>query len=507
MRSRDLGAYYENAKTEELSTSMNTSVIFTKGVMWSGTSSFLNSLFRFGILIFLVRILGPYSFGLFSLTLIIVDFGNDIGDFGMGPALVQKQNINKRLLDSIFWTVLIGCSTLTFIAVLTAPIVAHFFHESILIQLIIVSSISFIIRGAGLVHKAMLLKHMLFKKIAIIECGSTIIFGASSILFIYFEFGVWSLIYGLLLQRLLDTILSWCFWKYRPSFQYNYKEIREVLKFAKNITGERISYFISSRMDYIIVGRVLSTTALGFYTLASELTTLPAKRISTIVSGVAFPTFSIMQNNNDGLRRAYLKVNKTLSLITFPLLAGLFVLSSQFVHIFYDSSWIPTIMPMQILCLVGAIKSIMHNNGAIFYAKNRTDISLKWGVIQLVIIPLPLILGSFYGLPGIAVALSVTYICFFVYLQRILNSLLEIKIGDYLNMLMPSVAYSLGIILLCTISKGLLNRLIGNNIVLEVSILILASTICYLLIIYRYERNLWAEITGLLKASLKPRAT
>ena len=149
----------------------------------------------------------------------------------------------------------------------------------------------------------------------------------------------------------------------------------------------------------------------------------------------------------------------------------------------------------------------MHNNGAIFYAKNRTDISLKWGVIQLVIIPLPLILGSFYGLPGIAVALSVTYICFFVYLQRILNSLLEIKIGDYLNMLMPSVAYSLGIILLCTISKGLLNRLIGNNIVLEVSILILASTICYLLIIYRYERNLWAEITGLLKASLKPRAT
>ena len=475
--------------------------------MWSGASSFLNSLFRFGIFIALARILGPHSFGLFSLTFIIVDFGNDIGDFGMGPALVQKQDINKRLLDTIFWTVLIGCSALTFIAVLAAPIFARFFHETILIKLIIISSFSFIIRGASLVHRAMLLKHMMFNKIAIIESGSTIVFGISSILFAYYGFGVWSLIYGLIIQRSLDTILSWGFWKYKPSFQYNIKEAREVLKFAKNITGERISYFVSSRMDYIIVGRVLGTTALGFYTLASELTTLPAKRISSLVSGVAFPTFSLMQNNGEGLRSAYLKVNKTLSLITFPLLAGLLALSSLFVHIFYDSSWIPMIVPIQILCLVGAIKSIMHNNGAIFYTKNRTDISLKWGIIQLVIIPLPLMLGSYYGLAGIAIALTVTYICFFVYIQRILNSLLAIKFGDYLNLLLPSVAYSLGIILFCTISKGLLNSLVGNNIALEASIIIVASVLGYFLIIYKCEKNLWAEISGLLKAGLKPRAT
>jgi len=116
-------------------------------------------------------------------------------------------------------------------------------------------------------------------------------------------------------------------------------------------------------------------------------------------------------------------------------------------------------------------------------------------------------LGSYYGLAGIAIALTVTYICFFVYIQRILNSLLAIKFGDYLNLLLPSVAYSLGIILFCTISKGLLNSLVGNNIALEASIIIVASVLGYFLIIYKCEKNLWAEISGLLKAGLKPRAT
>jgi len=75
---------------------------FARGVCWTGGSSIITSLVRFLMIAVLARLLTPQDFGLFSLSLLVVDFGNDLGDFGTGPAIIQHHQVTRSLLNTVF---------------------------------------------------------------------------------------------------------------------------------------------------------------------------------------------------------------------------------------------------------------------------------------------------------------------------------------------------------------------------------------------------------------------
>lgn len=480
--------------------------LFTKGVLWSGGSSVVTSVVRLLIIFVLARLLAPNDFGLFSLTLLVIEFGNDIGDLGTGPAIIQRQHINQRLLSTIFWTVMLGGAVLFIIGIILSPLFAWFFHESKLIKLIIISSISFIIRSAGFVHRALLQKKMLFKKIAIVEIGSTLVFGLVSIILAIQGNGVWSLIYGLLAHRLADVIIVWRVSRFRPSLEYDFSESLQVFHFAKNITGERITYFFSSRMDYIIIGRILGPSLLGYYTLANEIINLLIKRISAIFSTVSFPTFSILQDQIDRLKNAYIRVNKTLSLITFPLLGGLMALASESVRTFYGAGWEPVIVPLQVLCIVGAIKSIMYNNGTIFYTRKRPELAFKWGLIQMITIPIPLLIGSIYGLTGIALSLTITFVVYFIYIQNVINSLIELKFIKYMRIFLPSIVATIFMTVVIVVYKSSITMIYPINDTFVLLVGCIVASISYLLFLKLFVQGSWLEMKDIAKKILTIRA-
>lgn len=467
---------------------------FARGVAWTGTSSIATSLIRLLIIVVLARLLRPEDFGLFSLTLLLVDFGNDVGDLGTGPAIIQHQNITQRLLSTVFWTTLLGSVVLLVAVALLAPVFSWFFNEKLLGSLIMVSSISFVVRAGGFVHRALLQKALKFNRIAIVEIGSVIVFGLVSVLLAVKGFGVWSLVYGLLAHRVSDVILVWCVARFRPTFEFDWVEGSKVFRFARNITGERISYFFSGKMDYIIIGRLLGPGMLGYYTLASEIASLPQKRIASIVSTVSLPTFSLLQAQAEALRNAYVRVNKTLSLVAFPLLAGLIPLAPEFVHIFYGKTWSPVILPMQILCLVGAIRCIMNGNGAILYATGRTDVAFRWGLIQLITIPIPLAIGAMYGLSGVAMALTCTFVLYFVYMQHVINTLINLQFRPYLHNFLTAGLGSLCVIVVVMAVKMALSVTLQLNSLLVLLAGGFSGGISYMALIRMLDRDSWEEI-------------
>jgi PST family polysaccharide transporter len=490
----------ENSSEGPLRIQTRLSELFATGVLWSGGSSIITSAVRLLNIAILARLLAPKDFGLFSLTLLLVDFGNDLGDLGTGPAIIQRKEVSQRLLSTIFWLTIIGGGCIFIISSILAPVFAWFFHEKMLTKLIIVSSLSFIIRPSGFVHRALLQKKLSFNRIGLIEIGSTMVFGLVSITLALKGYGVWSLVYGLLTHRIADVILAWLMSEFRPSLEFESGEIRKVLHFIKNITGERVTYFLSSRMDYVIIGRLLGSTFLGFYTLASEITRLPQRRLSAIITTVAFPTFSRMQEENERLKNSYIKVNKTLSLITFPLMGGLAAFAPEFVRAFYGPGWEPVIVPMQILCALSAIRSIMHNNGTIFYIKNRPDLAFRWGLIQMITIPIPLLIGATYGLRGVAIALTITFIFYFVYIQKIINSLIDLHLLTYLRNFQSIITSSILIIVFISIYKVGIKKIVDvNNIVILLSGSIITA-ILYLISVRLFNQSSWYEINSLFRS-------
>ena len=195
-----------------------------------------------------------------------------------------------------------------------------------------------------------------------------------------------------------------------------------------------------------------------------------------------------------------MKVNKTLSLVAFPLLTGLIVFAPEFVRVFYGEDWGPVIVPMQILCIVGTIKSIMRNNGTIFFIKNRPDLSFKWGITQMVTIPIPLLIGTLYGLSGVATALTITFLIYFIYIQNIVNSLIGLKFQTYLKIFFSGTIasmYMVGVAVICKISLFFLS----NDLLILITGCII-SGISYLFFVKLLDQSSWYELKYLAKKIL-----
>src|SRR5690625_2286998 len=66
-----------------------------KGFVWMFSGSGVQTVMQFIVLIALARLLDPESFGVASAALVVISFTVIMSTLGLGPALVQKKEINN----------------------------------------------------------------------------------------------------------------------------------------------------------------------------------------------------------------------------------------------------------------------------------------------------------------------------------------------------------------------------------------------------------------------------
>ena len=203
--------------------------------------------------------------------------------------------------------------------------------------------------------------------------------------------------------------------------------LKSYLAFGSHVMGSSVLNYIDTNVDYLVVGRMIGASALGYYTLAYNLITFPLYKISTIITRVTFPAFSKIQNDNQTLRTGYLKVVRYISMITFPMLAGMFVVAPEFIMVVYGSKWTPMILTLQILCLAGALKSIGTTVGTILLSKGRPDIQFKWNILTVIVLTIAVLLGVKYGIEGVAAMVTISAVLLFSIIQRITNKLIDLE--------------------------------------------------------------------------------
>jgi len=412
------------------------------GVKWSGISLLSNQVFQFVITAILARLLFPKDFGLVGMAAIFSGLVGTVNDLGLSSAIIQRKELDNSHLSTSFWASLVMGIIIFGIAFVVAPFAANFFEKEIVAPIIIVSSIGFIIGPFGVVHRSLLSKELKFKKIAIIEISATIISGITAISMAFLGFGVWSLVFNGLAANMTKVILLWILCQWHPSIQFSKERFKELFSFGANVTGHRIANYIGANIDYFFIGKFLGDSALGLYTLGYSLATYPQRRLSSIVTKVAFPAFSKIQDDNERIRRNYLKSITYISLVVFPLLISMIILAPYFIKVIYGNKWIPMIIPLQILCVAGFNYAIGTTTGSIFFSKNRPDIAFKMtlglrvGLLGTLVF---IAINVNHSIIGVAVAVvSYTLITRFIS-QWLANRLIDLKMKNYLWSLFPAV--------------------------------------------------------------------
>ncbi|WP_336511698.1 oligosaccharide flippase family protein [Candidatus Accumulibacter phosphatis] len=121
--------------------------------------------------------------------------------------------------------------------------------------------------------------------------------------------------------------------------------------------GEFCGFFYS-QADMFVAGKLLGKEALGFYSVAMHLASLPVQKVSGILNQVAFPAFSKIQNDSATVKLHVLKSVRILSFLSFPVLWGISSIAPEIVQLLLGPKWEPAILPLQILPMIMPLRMI-----------------------------------------------------------------------------------------------------------------------------------------------------
>lgn len=378
------------------------------GLGWSAISQITRQGASFLVSLILARLLGPGAYGLVGMVTIFTGFGSLFVELGLGAGLIQRKEVNAEQISSIFWLNIFMSAVLAGLMVVSAPLIAGFYHQPALTALAQVSALAFIIGGMGTVQNALLSRQLRFSALAKIDMTATAFSGALGIIMALRGFGAWSLVGQTLSQSSFKTMGLWVSSDWRPSARFKFAAIRDFAGFSGNLFGYNVFNYWVRNADQMIIGKCVGSLALGLYARAYQLMVLPVYQISGVASGVMFPVLSSIQHDHARLRSIYLRAIGTIHLIAAPIYAGLFAVADTFVDAVLGGHWQGLVPILRILCLVGFFQPVGNSTGWLFTALGRTGTMFKWGICTGVAYVAGFVIGSHWGVMGVTWAYCIT---------------------------------------------------------------------------------------------------
>lgn len=408
------------------------------GAKWTTSATIISTILQFLQMLIVARILSPASFGIVSISTIFINFFNIFVDLGFSNSIIAKQEVDRKNLSTIFFLNIILGVIIFFIIYLLSPLIANFYNNDRLIKVVRTASLFFLFIYYGHIYGLLLIKELQFKDSAIVDITSAIIGSFATMFFAYGGFEEMALIYGQLCLYLTKTLLQILFGlKYFiPVIYFNINKIMDHVKFGFYNLGDGLLGFASSNLDFLIIGRLLGTQQLGYYTIAFQLAVFPITRLNPIILKIAYPIFAKMQATGADLKHAYIKVLDITSFANFPLIAGLFITAESIVPIFYGSKWSPSIPLVHILIFVSFVSCLSHPLFILAYSKNKPNYLFYLNLIIIIIQwPILYLFSYYWQTKGVAFGyLFVSIIGLFANFY-----IVHILVGNFISILLRTI--------------------------------------------------------------------
>ena len=308
-----------------------------------------------------------------------------------------------------------------------------------------VLAIGFPIAACGVLPRALLERDLRFKPLGLLEAMAAIAGGAVTIALALSGAGVWAMVAGTLVSTVALAGGLWAFVRPAPGVRCSRHDVQDLLAFGSNVLGSRLAGYVIANVDYLIIGRLMGPAALGAYSLAYKLVTWPMMKVSHVVLRVAFPAFARV--DDDAVFRAhYVRLVGTLAMVAFPLLAGLAATAPELIPLVFGPQWESSVFVTQVMCGVGALKALVCSIGTVFLGRGRPDIELKLNVLGAVKLPLFILAGAPWGLPGIAIAMLISALTGVPFQQYFANRLIGLDWPTYLRGVAPPAGAALAML-------------------------------------------------------------
>jgi len=430
------------------------------GVFWTTVQTVINAGFGLIIQLVLAKILFPRDFGIVGMAVVFISFIEVFNELGMGSALIQKKKelLTPSHFDTAFWTGILWSSLLFLFIFLITPFVADFYKEDQLNNILPIISLSILLSPLSLVHKAKLTKAMSFKKLAIINNSSNIISGITALILAFTGFGVWALVFHLILRTAISIPLFFKATRWLPSMQWSKDCFKEIFGFGAYTTITSLLNKISGKTDYLIIGKFVGASALGYYAFALIFTTTLRNQLVSVINRVLYPVYVSVQDDKKKMLHLFLKIVSLNNLIVYPFIVGVFLFSQEVVPAFFGDKWLDSIIIIKILCFAVLFQMLNNSHTTLLRASGEVRLEFILQLIKSLMFFVPsIILGvHFYGLTGAAIGFTVATFLSITLSFFFMNKVFDLKFKQ----IIVAVKVPLIMFVFCLITTEFLKTLI-----------------------------------------------
>ena len=370
-------------------------------MIWTFAQQFGTQVIGFFVSIVMARLLMPREFGLIGMISVFIGIGNSLIKSGLTQSLIRTSHPDQEDYSTVFYFNLAGSVVVYLILFFTAPYIASFFSQPVLIPIVRIYCLSFIISAFSQVQLTRLTKEMNFKLQATITVPSLIGSGLLGMFLAYKGYGVWSLVWMSLFQAFLSTIQLWFRSGWAPSLVFSVAKFKYHFKFGYKLAFSGLLNTIFINIYQIIIGKFFVPAQVGFYTRADSLKQLPVNNISSALNKVTYPLFAEIKDDDIRLKKAYKQIMEMVVFIIAPVLIFMGVLADPLFRFLFTGKWLPAVPYFQILCLSGILYPIHSYNLNVLIVKGRSDLFLKLEIIKKVLVLILIFITIRYGIIGL----------------------------------------------------------------------------------------------------------
>lgn len=322
-----------------------------KAFSWDFSGSIIGYGASFITSVLLSRLLAPSEFGIVAIALSFVYIFSTLTEFGFRQALIQAKENSQATYTSVFYANMLLALLLCIILCALAPFVAQFYDAPIIRPAMMLLSLVIFFNSLTIVQIAILSLDLDFKSLSIRMIIAKVISSIFGIILAYQGLGVMAIVWQEILFSFINALLLWYLSDWRPGSWrlFDFNKLKKLTSFSIYLLLSKILNDGLQRIDDLFVGKVFSTSTLGYFDRSNSISQQINGVTSKSITNVFFPVMSKLQDEPQQFARMYDQVMLIITTCSF-LLTGLCYLSSHALIIgLFGEQWYASIPIFEIL--------------------------------------------------------------------------------------------------------------------------------------------------------------
>ncbi|HEY9826109.1 MAG TPA: lipopolysaccharide biosynthesis protein [Stenomitos sp.] len=386
---------------------------FIRNLGWFGVAQLVVRVSRLLATVVLARSLTQYDYGLAAIVLTIYEFINVFTTTGISTKIVQADDEEvESLCTTAYWLNWIIYPSLFVLQCVLAFPISKIYHDERLIVPICLLSLNYLFGPIGNIQASLIERENRLKIIAIGSALQLSVGNILSALFAYFGFGIWAIILPKILSFPIYNLVNLTNHPWRNRNKFRIDGWQKLLRFGLNIMGLSLLNTFRNNLDYLIVGKLLGVKELGLYYFAFNAGLGISQTIINAISSSLYPHLCALKNEYSKFKESFYKTLKIIALLIVSFVIFQTSLAHFYVPIIFGAKWVPAIPILILICLSAIPRPFFDSATSLLIAVGKPNLSLGWDLIFTVLFGLLILVGTYWNITGVAVAVLVSYFAF-----------------------------------------------------------------------------------------------